>query len=137
MTIERTLCIIKPDATVRGDVGGILERIEQNGLKVVTKKRLKLKESEARAFYEEHQDQPFFPELVSYMSSGEVVIAVLEGVGAIAIYRTLMGATNPQEAKENTLRKIYGQSLNANAVHGSDSTQSANREIAFFFGTTY
>ena len=134
MAVERTLSIIKPDAVAKNVIGKIVSRFEANGLKVVNMEMKQLSEAEAQGFYAEHSERPFFGELVAFMTSGPVVVQVLEGVGAVNMNRDLMGATNPQEAAEGTIRRDFAESIDANAVHGSDSTTSAAREIAYFFG---
>jgi len=134
MAVERTLSIIKPDAVAKNVVGKIVSRFESNGLKVVNMEMKQLSEAEAQGFYAEHKERPFFGDLVEFMTSGPVVVQVLEGEGAIDKNRELMGATNPQEAAEGTIRRDFASSIDANAVHGSDSETSAAREIAYFFG---
>ena len=133
MTIERTLSIIKPDAVAKNVIGEIIARFEQAGLKIVAAKMLHLSKEQAEGFYAEHKGRPFFESLVDFMTSGPVVVQVLEGEGAILQNRTLMGATNPQEAEAGTIRADFAQSIDANAVHGSDSPASAEREVAYFF----
>ncbi|MAF18763.1 MAG: nucleoside-diphosphate kinase [Pseudomonadales bacterium] len=134
MAVERTLSIIKPDAVAKNVIGQILSRFEANGLKIVNMELKQLSEAEAQGFYAEHKERPFFGDLVEFMTSGPVVVQVLEGEDAVTKNRDLMGATNPQEAAEGTIRRDFAQSIDANAVHGSDSTTSAEREIAYFFG---
>ena len=134
MAVERTLSIIKPDAVAKNVVGKIVSRFESNGLKVVNMEMKQLSEADAQGFYAEHSERPFFGDLVAFMTSGPVVVQVLEGEGAIDKNRELMGATNPQEAAEGTIRADFASSIDANAVHGSDSATSAAREIAYFFG---
>ncbi|MCP4789617.1 MAG: nucleoside-diphosphate kinase [Gammaproteobacteria bacterium] len=134
MAVERTLSIIKPDAVAKNVVGKIVSRFESNGLKIVNMEMKQLSDVEAQGFYAEHKERPFFGDLVAFMTSGPVVVQVLEGEGAIDKNRELMGATNPQEAAEGTIRRDFAQSIDANAVHGSDSATSAEREIAYFFG---
>lgn len=134
MAVERTLSIIKPDAVAKNVIGQILSRFEANGLKIVNMELKQLSEAEAQGFYAEHKERPFFADLVEFMTSGPVVVQVLEGEDAVTKNRDLMGATNPQEAAEGTIRRDFAQSIDANAVHGSDSTTSAEREIAYFFG---
>jgi nucleoside-diphosphate kinase len=134
MATERTLSIIKPDATRRNLTGAINERIEKNGLRIIAQKRIALTETQAQKFYEEHKERPFYKDLVNFMISGPVVVQVLEGPGAVAKYRDVMGATNPANANEGTIRKDFAESIEANSVHGSDSEKSAVREIEFFFG---
>lgn len=133
MAIERTLSIIKPDAVAKNVVGEIISRFEKAGLQVVAAKMQQLSKEQAEGFYAEHKERPFFGDLVSFMTSGPVVVQVLEGEDAIAKNRELMGATNPQEAAAGTIRADFAQSIDANAVHGSDSATSAAREVAYFF----
>ncbi|BBB27385.1 nucleoside-diphosphate kinase [Amphritea japonica] len=134
MAIERTFSIIKPDAVAKNVIGKIVSRFESNGLKIVEMQLKQLSREEAEGFYAEHKERPFFGDLVEFMTSGPVVVQVLEGENAITLNRDLMGATNPQEAAEGTIRRDFAQSIDANAVHGSDSATSAEREIAYFFG---
>lgn len=134
MAIERTFSIIKPDAVAKNVIGKIVSRFESNGLKIVEMKLKQLSQEEAQGFYAEHAERPFYGDLVEFMTSGPVVVQVLEGENAIALNRDLMGATNPQEAAEGTIRRDFAESIDANAVHGSDSPASAEREIAYFFG---
>lgn len=134
MAIERTFSIIKPDAVAKNVIGEIESRFEKAGLKIVEMQMKQLSKSDAEGFYAEHKERPFFADLVSFMTSGPVVVQVLEGEGAILKNRELMGATNPQEAAEGTIRRDFAESIDANAVHGSDSAASAEREIAYFFG---
>jgi len=134
MAIERTLSIIKPDAVAKNAIGEIVARFEKAGLKIAAMQMKQLSQSDAEGFYAEHKERPFFGDLVSFMTSGPVVVQVLEGENAIALNRELMGATNPQEAAEGTIRRDFAESIDANAVHGSDSAASAEREIAYFFG---
>jgi nucleoside-diphosphate kinase len=133
MAVERTLSIIKPDAVAKNVIGEILTRFEKAGLQVVAAKMLKLDDEKAGGFYAEHKERPFFGDLVGFMTSGPVVVQVLEGENAIAKNRELMGATNPKEADAGTIRADFAESIDANAVHGSDSAESAAREIAYFF----
>jgi nucleoside-diphosphate kinase len=133
MAVERTLSIIKPDAVAKNVIGKIYSRFETNGLQIVAAKMLRLSDDKAGGFYAEHRERPFFPALIEFMTSGPVVVQVLEGEGAVAKNRELMGATNPQEAAEGTIRADFAESIDANAVHGSDSAESAAREIAYFF----
>lgn len=133
MAVERTLSIIKPDAVARDLIGEIISRFETGGLHVVAAKMVHLSTEQAGGFYAEHQERPFFKDLVTYMCSGPVVVQVLEGQDAIATNRRLMGATNPAEADPGTIRADFAESIDANAVHGSDSPQSAAREIGYFF----
>jgi len=132
--LQRTLCLIKPDAVARKIQGEILSMIQAAQLKVVAMKMLRLSKAQAEAFYVVHKERPFFSSLTDYMCSGPVLCAVLEGDDAIARYRKLMGATNPAQAEEGTIRKRYALNLEANAVHGSDTPESAAFEIAYFFG---
>lgn len=133
MTVEQTLSIIKPDAVAKNLIGKIYERFENNGLKVIAAKMKKLSRSEAEEFYAVHKHQPFFAELISFMSSGPIMIQVLEGESAISKNRELMGVTNPEEAAPGTIRADFAESIDANAVHGSDSLANANKEIMYFF----
>ena len=133
MTTQRTLSIIKPDATSRNIIGKIIDRFEENGLKVVAGKLIHMDEAQAAGFYAEHEGRPFFPNLVEYMTSAPVFVQVLEGDNAVLKNRELMGATNPSEAEPGTIRADFAQTIDANAVHGSDSTDSATREISYFF----
>lgn len=134
MAVERTLSIIKPDAVAKNVIGEIESRFEKAGLKIVEMQMKQLSQADAEGFYAEHKERPFFADLVAFMTSGPVVVQVLEGENAIAKNRDLMGATNPQEAAEGTIRRDFAESIDANAVHGSDSPASAEREIAYFFG---
>ncbi len=134
MAVERTLSIIKPDAVAKNVIGEIESRFEKAGLKIVAMQMKQLSQADAEGFYAEHKERPFFADLVAFMTSGPVVVQVLEGENAIAQNRELMGATNPQEAAEGTIRRDFAESIDANAVHGSDSAASAEREIAYFFG---
>ena len=136
MAVERTLSIVKPDAVAKNVIGEILSRFEKAGLQVVAAKMIKLDDEKAGGFYAEHKERPFFKDLVSFMTSGPVLVQVLEGENAIAKNRELMGATNPKEAAAGTIRADFAQSIDANAVHGSDSAASAAREIAYFFSAT-
>ncbi len=133
MAVERTLSIIKPDAVAKNAIGAIISRFEEAGLQVVAAKMVKLDDEKAGGFYAEHKERPFFKDLVGFMTSGPVVVQVLEGENAIAKNRELMGATNPKEAEAGTIRADFAESIDANAVHGSDSPASAAREIAYFF----
>ena len=133
MAIERTLSIIKPDAVAKNVIGQIEGRFEAAGLKIVAMKMLQLDDELAGGFYAEHKERPFYRDLVGFMTSGPVVVQVLEGENAVAKNRELMGATNPQEAAEGTIRADFAESIDANAVHGSDSSESAAREVAYFF----
>tara|TARA_A200000113_G_scaffold17251_1_gene15270 strand:+ start:1021 stop:1476 length:456 start_codon:yes stop_codon:yes gene_type:complete len=136
MSIEQTLSIIKPDATSRNITGQVNSIIEKSGLKIIGQKRVKLTEETAGKFYEVHKERPFFKDLVSFMVSGPVIVQVLQGENAVALYRKVMGATNPQEAEAGTIRKEFALSIEANSVHGSDSIENAKKEIAFFFSET-
>ncbi|MDA3046838.1 nucleoside-diphosphate kinase [Campylobacter sp. VBCF_06 NA8] len=131
--MQQTLSIIKPDAVKKGVIGKIIDRFESNGLRIAAAKKLQLSVDDAKAFYAVHKDRPFFGELVDFMVSGPVVVMVLEGENAVAKNRELMGATNPKEAKPGTIRADFAESIDANAVHGSDSLENAVIEIAFFF----
>ena len=136
MSIEQTLSIIKPDATSRNITGQVNSIIEKSGLKIIGQKRIKLTKETAGKFYEVHKERPFFKDLVSFMVSGPVIVQVLQGENAVALYRKVMGATNPQEAEEGTIRKEFALSIEANSVHGSDSIENAKKEISFFFSET-
>jgi len=133
MAVERTLSIIKPDAVARNVIGRICARFEEAGLKIVAARMTRLSRAQAEGFYAVHKERPFFRELVDYMTSGPVVIQVLEGEDAIQKNRELMGATDPRKAAKGTIRADFAQSIDANAVHGSDSPQTAAAEIAYFF----
>ena len=133
MAVERTFSIVKPDAVSRNLIGEIYSRFEKAGLRIVAARMLRLSDEQVRGFYAEHDGKPFFGALCDYMQSGPVMVQVLEGEDAIATNRRLMGATNPTEAAPGTIRADFAESIDANAVHGSDSAQSAAREIAFFF----
>jgi nucleoside-diphosphate kinase len=133
MTVERTLSIIKPDATRRNLTGKINARFEERGLRVVAQKRLQLSRAQAEQFYAVHRARPFFNDLVAFMISGPVVVQVLEGENAVALNRDIMGATDPKKAAPGTIRKDFAESIEANSVHGSDSLENAQQEIAFFF----
>ena len=133
MAVERTFSMVKPDAVARNIIGEIYKRFESNGLLIVAAKMLHLTPSQAQGFYAEHEGKPFYDDLVEYMTSGPVVLQVLEGENAIARNRELMGATNPKEAQPGTIRADFAESIDANAVHGSDSQASAAREVAYFF----
>ena len=135
MAVERTLSIIKPDAVAKNVIGKIYSRFETNGLKVIAAKMAWLSPQEAGAFYAVHRERPFFKDLVSFMISGPVMIQVLQGEGAIAKNRDLMGATDPKKAAQGTIRADFAQSIDANAVHGSDAPETAAVEIAYFFPT--
>ncbi len=133
MATERTFSIIKPDATRRNLTGAVTKLLEDGGLRVVASKRLKLTKEQAEGFYGVHRERPFFNDLVSFMISGPVVVQVLEGENAVARNREIMGATNPANADEGTIRKTHAESIEANSVHGSDSLENAETEIAYFF----
>jgi nucleoside-diphosphate kinase len=133
MAIERTLSIIKPDATRRNLTGKINARFEERGLRIVAQRRVKLSREQAEQFYAVHRARPFFGDLVTFMISGPVVVQVLEGENAVALNRDVMGATNPANAAPGTIRKDFAESIEANSVHGSDSLENARTEIAFFF----
>jgi nucleoside-diphosphate kinase len=135
MAIERTLSIIKPDATRRNLTGRINSRFEERGLHIVAQKRIRLSEAQAERFYEVHAERPFYRSLVAFMTSGPIVVQVLEGEDAVALNREIMGATNPADAAPGTIRKDFAESIEANSVHGSDSPASAAHEIAFFFSS--
>ncbi len=131
--MERTLAIIKPDAVERGLVGEILKRIEDEGLRIVALKMVRMSKTEAEGFYYVHRERPFFSSLTDFMSSGPIVVAVLEGEEAIERWRRIMGATDPAQADPGTIRKTYGINIERNSVHGSDSPESARYEVPFFF----
>ena len=133
MATERTLSIIKPDATRRNLTGTINHRLESRGLRIVAQKRMRLTEAQAERFYEVHAERPFYRDLVAFMTSGAIVVQVLEGEDAVAVNREIMGATNPADTAPGTIRKDFAESIEANSVHGSDSPENAVREIAFFF----
>ena len=133
MAVERTFSIIKPDATKRNLTGKINAVIEGAGLRIVAQKRLKLSQPQAEGFYAVHKERPFFKSLVAFMTSGPVVVQVLEGDNAVAKYREVMGATNPANAAPGTIRKLFAESIEANSVHGSDAQDTAKQEIAYFF----
>jgi len=136
MALERTLSIIKPDAVAKNVIGEIYARFEKGGLKVIAAKMKQLSRAEAEGFYAVHRERPFFKPLVEFMISGPVMIQVLEGEGAVLKNRDLMGATNPKDAKPGTIRADFAQSIDANAVHGSDAPETAAVEIAYFFAST-
>ncbi len=136
MAIERTFSIVKPDAVAKNVIGEIYSRFEKNGLSIVASKMLQLSDEQAEGFYAEHKGRPFFPALIAFMTSGPVMVQVLEGENAVAKNRELMGATNPQEADAGTIRADFAESIDANAVHGSDAPESAAREIAYFFAAS-
>ena len=133
MNIQQTLSIIKPDATKRNIIGKILSKLESSGLKIIAQKKIQLTEYQAKEFYKVHKEKPFYDDLVKFMISGPLVVQVLEGDDAVAKNRNVMGATNPADAKDGTIRKEFAESLEANSVHGSDSIENANIEISFFF----
>jgi nucleoside-diphosphate kinase len=133
MALERTFSIIKPDATKRNLTGAINKEIEAAGLRIIGQKRIRMSESQAEDFYGVHKERPFFKSLVSFMTSGPVVVQVLQGENAVAKYRDVMGATDPAKAAAGTIRKLFAESIEANSVHGSDSPENAKTEIAFFF----
>lgn len=133
MSVTRTLSIIKPDATRRNLTGVINARIEEAGLRIIAQKRIQMDRSMAEHFYEVHKERSFFDELCTFMISGPVVVQVLEGENAVPLYRQVMGATNPANAEEGTIRRDFAESIEANSVHGSDSLENAHREISFFF----
>ena len=133
MAVERTLSIIKPDAVAKNAIGAIYARFEEAGLKIVAARMMHLSDAQAGGFYAEHAERPFFKDLVAFMTSGPVMVQVLEGEDAVSKNRELMGATNPKEAAPGTIRADFAESIDANAVHGSDSTTSAAREVAYFF----
>ena len=133
MAVTRTFSIIKPDATRRNLTGAVTQKLEEAGLRVVASKRIRMTQNQAEGFYAVHKERPFFGELVSFMTSGPVVVQVLEGEDAVKRNRDIMGATNPADAAEGTIRKTFAESIEANSVHGSDSEENAAIEIAFFF----
>jgi nucleoside-diphosphate kinase len=133
MAKERTLSIIKPDATKRNLTGAINSKIEAAGLRIIAQKRIKWKKKDAEAFYRVHKDRPFYKDLVKFMTSGPIVLQILEGDDAVAKYRKVMGATNPADAEAGTIRKDFAESIEANSVHGSDSAENAKKEIRFCF----
>ncbi len=133
MTMEKTLSIIKPDATRRNLTGKINARFEEAGLKIVAQKKLILTRKQTEKFYEAHSSRPFYKSLVDFMTSGPVIVQVLEGINAVSLNRKIMGATNPAQAEAGTIRKDFAESIEANSVHGSDSVEAAKQEIAFFF----
>lgn len=133
MAVQRTFSIIKPDATKRNLTGKVNAMIEEAGLRIVGQRRVQLSEAQAKRFYDVHAERPFYNDLVSFMTSGPVVVQVLEGDDAIARYRDVMGATNPAEAKPGTIRAAFAESIDANSVHGSDAPETAAEEIAQFF----
>jgi nucleoside-diphosphate kinase len=133
MALERTFSIIKPDATRRNITGQVAARLEEGGLRIVAQKRINMSREQAEGFYGVHKERPFFNDLVAFMTSGPVVVQVLEGENAVARNREIMGATNPADAAEGTIRKDFAESIEANSVHGSDSLENAKIEIDFFF----
>ena len=133
MAVQRTFSIIKPDATERNITGAINAVIEQAGLRIVAQRRIQMSEAQAKRFYEVHAERPFYGELVEFMTSAPVVVQVLEGENAVKAYRDVMGATNPEEAADGTIRKLFAKSIGENSVHGSDSDENAAIEIAQFF----
>jgi nucleoside-diphosphate kinase len=133
MAVTRTFSIIKPDATRRNLTGAVTKMLEDAGLRIVASRRIRMTEEQAKRFYEVHRERPFYQDLVQFMTSGPVVVQVLEGEDAVARNREIMGATNPKEAQEGTIRARFAESIEANSVHGSDSDENARKEIAFFF----
>jgi len=133
MAVMRTFSIIKPDATRRNLTGAITKMLEEAGLRVVASRRIRMSRDQAEGFYAVHKERPFYPDLCAFMTSGPVVVQVLEGENAVLRNREVMGATNPEQAAEGTIRKTYAESIEANSVHGSDSDENAATEIAFFF----
>ncbi len=133
MAIERTFSIVKPDAVAKNHIGAIYARFESAGLKIVASKMMQLSQEKAEGFYAEHSERPFFKDLIAFMTSGPVMVQVLEGENAVKANREIMGATNPAEAARGTLRADFAESIDENAVHGSDAPESAAREIAYFF----
>jgi len=136
MPTEKTLSIVKPDAVRAGNLGAVLDAIERSGLRIVAMKMLHLDQARAEGFYAVHRERPFFKDLVKFMTSGPVVVSVLEGDDAVARYRKLMGATDPAKADAGTLRKQFASNIEQNAVHGSDSAENARSEVAYFFSAT-
>ncbi len=134
--IERTLTIIKPDSVEKNNVGAIIAHLEREGFRIVAARMMRLTEAQARAFYEVHKERPFYNDLVAYMTSGPVWPMCLERENAVIYLREVMGATNPADAAEGTIRALYGESIERNAIHGSDSPENAAREISFFFPET-
>jgi nucleoside-diphosphate kinase len=133
MPIQRTLSIIKPDATARNLTGKINAKIEDAGLRIIAQKRVKWKQADAKKFYEVHKDRPFYRDLVKFMTSGPIVLQVLEANNAVSKYRKVMGATNPKEADKGTIRKAFAENIERNSVHGSDSAENARKEIRMCF----
>ena len=136
MATERTLSIIKPDATARNITGKIVDKLESAGLRVVAQKRARWSEADAQKFYEVHKERPFYGDLVAFMTSGPIVLQVLEGDDAVAKNRAVMGATNPEEAEAGTIRAEFAENIERNSVHGSDSPENAAIEVAYFFRST-
>ena len=136
MAVERTLSILKPDAVAANNIGAIYARFESAGLRIIAARMMQLSEAQARAFYAVHAERPFYASLVSFMTSGPIMVQVLEGENAVARHREVMGATNPADAAAGTIRKDFASSVEANAVHGSDAAATAAEEIAFFFAGT-
>ncbi|MBW2312755.1 MAG: nucleoside-diphosphate kinase [Deltaproteobacteria bacterium] len=135
MAVERTLSIVKPDAVAKGATGAILSLIQEAGLEIIALKMIQLTEQQARGFYAVHKERPFYGDLVKFMTSGPVVVSALQGDNAIARYRKLMGATNPAEADDGTIRKAFATDIEKNAVHGSDAPETARIEISYFFNS--
>jgi nucleoside-diphosphate kinase len=135
MAVERTLSIVKPDAVAKGATGAILSLIQDAGLEIIALKMIQLTEQQARGFYAVHKERPFYGDLVKFMTSGPVVVSALQGDDAIARYRALMGATNPADAEDGTIRKAYATDIEKNAVHGSDAPETARIEISYFFNS--
>jgi nucleoside-diphosphate kinase len=135
MSIERTFSIIKPDAVKKNVIGGVVQKLEQGGLRVVASRMIRMTREQAQGFYAVHKERPFYGDLVSFMTEGPVIVQVLEGDDAVARNREIMGATNPEQAAEGTIRKAFGTNIERNAAHGSDSPENAAIEIAFFFST--
>ena len=133
MAANRTFSIIKPDATRRNLIGGVTKMLEDAGLRVIASKRIRMTKDQAEGFYGVHRERPFFNDLVAFMTSGPVIVQVLEGENAVQRNRDIMGATNPENADEGTIRKVFAESIEANSVHGSDSDENAAIEIAYFF----
>jgi len=133
MAIERTFSIIKPDAVAKNVIGGVTQKLEAGGLRIIASKMVRLTEGQAKAFYAVHKERPFYNDLVKFMTEGPVVVQVLEGENAVAKNREIMGATNPEKADAGTIRKDFGGNIERNAVHGSDGPDTAKEEIAFFF----
>ncbi len=136
MSVQKTFSILKPDATRRNLTGAINARIESNGLRIIAQKRIHMTEEQAKTFYAVHKERPFYMDLVKFMTSGPVAVQILEGENAVAKYREVMGATNPANAADGTIRKDFAESMEANSVHGSDSAENAAIEIAYFFSGT-